>query len=197
MLTFGSFSSRTRCASDSRCAPSPQIRIRMRGSRKSGAVSSKHIQALFHTEIPSVNGEKLFRREAMPASKFTACWRRRRVVQRNRVRKIDELRFGHSLDAKTLEHALGNAGDAGRMPIGERFERIQRPRKPTRFQHPEPDGGVRLHILDMKNKRRAFDFSDEPSRDAEQERRRNEHINIGARKRQSARKVEVKTKLAS
>ena len=38
----------------------------------------------------------------------------------------------------------------------------------------------------MKDKWRAFDFPDEPSRDPEQERRRNEHINIGAGERERA-----------
>ena len=183
MLTFGSFSSlytlRERLALGAVTTDQdPNARIVQQ--RRS---FQQHVQTLFHAKIPSVDRKKFFRRETIPSPKFTPFGRRPAVVQSNRIRKIDKLRFGHSFDPKTLEHALGDARDAGGVPVGERFERIQRPRKPTRFQHPEPESSVRLHILNMKDKGRAFDCSDEPSRDAKQQGRRNEHINVGARKR--------------
>ena len=76
MLTFGRFSSRTRCASDVALSavatnqdPNPRIAQQRRRFQQ-------HLQALFHAKIPGVDREEFFRRKAMPSPKFTPFGRR-------------------------------------------------------------------------------------------------------------------------
>src|SRR5437764_9439223 len=62
-------------------------------------------EALLHSEVPSVDGEELISRKSVALSKFAPRRRGLVILQFDRVRKIDQLGFGHSLAAKRFEHS--------------------------------------------------------------------------------------------
>ena len=114
----------------------------------------------------------------MTPAKFAASRWRLVVLQLDRIRKINELRFRHSLAPKSFQHPASDSGNARCVPVSERFECVEQTREPALLQHPESDRGVGLHVLNVKNVRRPFHFSDEPRGGAQQERWRNDHEQI-------------------
>ncbi len=114
----------------------------------------------------------------MTLAKFAASRWRLVVLQLDRIRKINELRFRHSLVPKSFQHPAGDSGNARRVLISERLECVEHTREPALLQHPESDRGVGLHVLNVKHVRRPFQFSDEPRGGAQKQRWRNDHEHI-------------------
>ncbi len=95
---------------------------------------------------------------------------------------------GHALLVEHVEHSLRDTADNFGAGIGETFDAVENAGESAGAKESEGDGGVGLHVLDVKKIRRSFQESEQPGGGAEGKGGADDDEKVGAGEKELAEK---------
>ena len=128
-------------------------------------------EALLRAEVAGVSGDTKFGTDLVPGAEGTRLGKIAGRRNRDAIREVDDLFGRHAFFLVDVEHAAADATHPRGLGVGESLQLIEKIREKAWLEHAERHGRVRLKILHMKNKRRAFELREEPREKPESERR--------------------------